>query len=390
MLAALVACHAAVAAASPSVQTKAGSIVLAVDDNNHVQIKKGTNSVVNIDDALDDLILITAQQTAATKSFQQQVAEDMATKASASALEEAEESIAALRIELDEISGGVMDSKISDAITAVKLAYEAAIENSAAAVQTRADGQFASLTAKVTELKAKDAQAEQKTQTHLKRTEALEKWKVDMDKWKIANTPLSGCKEANEKGYPTDGGGWTLILRDSWQDKSVQCGKDCAWLREANTEFSHGSAGSKADYIGPHLLGVVAGTNPLQTKADILYTIDKYDHKDAMFISHQTMSFHNRNQGQIEQGKWDKPLKTLGGREVWSGNPHHFWRTYPAHSCGLSTDRTTGDNCWNNMFASHRWENMPGGNSKPHENRCDAHAGCKKAGDANMLWARLR
>jgi len=31
MLAALVACHAAVAAASPSVQTKAGSIVLAVD-----------------------------------------------------------------------------------------------------------------------------------------------------------------------------------------------------------------------------------------------------------------------------------------------------------------------------------------------------------------------
>lgn len=141
----------------------------------------------------------------------------MATKASASALEEAEESIAALRIEVDEISGGVMDSKISDAITAVKLAYEAAIENSAAAVQTRADGQFASLTAKVTELKAKDAQAEQKTQTHLKRTEALEKWKVDMDKWKIANTPLSGCKEANEKGYPT---GLFTSLTTAYKERS--------------------------------------------------------------------------------------------------------------------------------------------------------------------------
>ena len=49
----------------------------------------------------------------------------------------------------------------------------------------------------------------------------------------------------------TDGGGWTLILRDSWKDKSViWAGKTT--MRDDN---SHGNPSGYMDYVGPHYMG---------------------------------------------------------------------------------------------------------------------------------------
>ena len=62
----------------------------------------------------------------------------------------------------------------------------------------------------------------------------------------------------------TDGGGWTLILRDSWKDKKVECGKSCNWLHQESSEFSVGTADDTKDYLGPHLFGTVKDPTQLQ------------------------------------------------------------------------------------------------------------------------------
>jgi len=145
------------------------------------------------------------------------------------------------------------------------------------------------------------------------------------------------------------------------------------------------------------MMGVVKNSNPMQTTVDLLYTVSGCSAKNCKMISHQSISFHSKDKKAIEKGTYDNPLKLLDGSQVWSHNPHHYFRWYPSNSCGISTDRTTGDNCWNNMFATHRWENIPGGNDKSKhgqdKHRCDQHGtfnptNCAKAGDANMLWVR--
>merc|ERR1712157_401688 len=186
----------------------------------------------------------------------------------------------------------------------------------------------------------------------------------------------------------TQGGGWTLILRDSWKDKSVFWHGKTAM----RAENSFGTPNGYADYVGPHYMGSHKGTNPLKTGVDYMYTGSGCSSKDCITISRQEYSFHTANEGTVDKGFHSKPLKTLSGKTVMadkaSGSRLNYFYLYPNAACGLSTDRDNGGNCWNNMFATYRWENLPGGNV-----RCDYHGGSScinNFGDANMMWVRPR
>merc|ERR1712025_976095 len=187
----------------------------------------------------------------------------------------------------------------------------------------------------------------------------------------------------------TEGGGWTLLLRDSWKDKSV------IWAGKTamRGENSHGTASGYNDYVGPHYLGSSKGSNPLTTSVDYMYTGSGCDSKDCKFISRQQYSFHANNEATVDKGFHSSPLKTLNGGVVKAdkNNNHrlNYFYLYPdTGGCGLSTDRDNGGNCWNNMFANHRWENMPGGSSSCHYH---GNPSCMSVfGDANMLWVRER
>ena len=67
----------------------------------------------------------------------------------------------------------------------------------------------------------------------------------------------------------TKGGGWTLILRDSWKDKAVFC-EDAACSKVLGKENHIGSAIDSKDYVGPHLMGTVEGTIPLRTTVETM------------------------------------------------------------------------------------------------------------------------
>lgn len=185
----------------------------------------------------------------------------------------------------------------------------------------------------------------------------------------------------------TKGGGWTLILRDSWNDKSVYWHGKSA-MRKEN---SYGTPYGYKDYLGPHYMGSNKGTNPLKTSVDYMYTGSGCDSDDCKFISRQQYSFHTAKEADVDKGFHSSPLRTLSGKIVMAGSAGarlNYFYLYPQGSCGLSTDRDNGGNCWNNMFATHRWDNMPGGNAKCYYH--DKKSCNSKFGDANMLWVRDR
>ena len=67
----------------------------------------------------------------------------------------------------------------------------------------------------------------------------------------------------------TKGGGWTLILRDSWKDKTASC-ENGGCSKVLGKENHIGNAMDSTDYVGPHLMGTVEGTIPLRTTVETM------------------------------------------------------------------------------------------------------------------------
>ena len=150
----------------------------------------------------------------------------------------------------------------------------------------------------------------------------------------------------------TAGGGWTLILRDSWKDKKVKV------AGKLPAENSVGTPNGGGDYVGPHYMATVSGTNPLKTNAQYMYKIDGCTTGDCAAISDQEFSFHSDTESQVDGGYHSSPIRTVSGKTVHADtkDPHrlNYFYLNKNPSCGLSTDRDNGGNCWNNMFGNHR------------------------------------
>ena len=170
----------------------------------------------------------------------------------------------------------------------------------------------------------------------------------------------SGVYEVNYDGKKikvlcdmiTAGGGWTLILRDSWKDKKVYTAGSLP------AENSVGTPDGKGDYVGPHLMGTISGSNPLRTNSHYLYKVDSCTTDDCAMISDQEYSFHAATEGVVDGGFHSSPIKTVSGKTVHADNTNNNRLNYfylnKNGDCGLSTDRDNGGNCWNNMFAKKR------------------------------------
>merc|ERR1712185_515800 len=107
-----------------------------------------------------------------------------------------------------------------------------------------------------------------------------------------------------------------------------------------------------------------------------MYKIDSCSSGDCALISDQEYSFHATKETDVDKGYHSSPIRTLSGKTVHADNNNNnrlnYFYLYPSASCGVSTDRDNGGNCWNNMFGTHRWENLPGGKAQ-----CFLHSNCK-------------
>jgi hypothetical protein len=165
----------------------------------------------------------------------------------------------------------------------------------------------------------------------------------------------------------TDGGGWTLILRDEWNTVGVAKG-----LVALPTENSAGIASGQADYIGPWQ----------SLSGDYLYSARSVS-GDNKFIAHQSIPLHY-DKITVPTGSYDRPLKTLsGGLTVMadqdSSHRLNYFTNYALADCGpVATSRDNGSNCWNNFFGNYYWENLPNGNSNQ----------ASVAGHINELYVR--
>merc|ERR1719502_625739 len=135
----------------------------------------------------------------------------------------------------------------------------------------------------------------------------------------------------------TGGGGWTLILRDSWADKSVYAHGSGKNLPPEN---SKGTPDGKGDYVGPYDLDTIPGTSPLQSNAQLLYKIDSCTSDDCAMISDQQISFHAKKESDVDSGFHSSPITTLSGKMVMAdgktGHRLNYFYLYPGASCGLS------------------------------------------------------
>lgn len=134
----------------------------------------------------------------------------------------------------------------------------------------------------------------------------------------------------------TAGGGWTLIFRDSWKDKTVYAhgsGKDLP------PENSKGTPDGKGDYVGPYDLNTIPGTSPLKSNGQLLYKIDSCTSDDCAMISDQEISFHAKKETDVDGGFHSSPITTLNGKIVQAdGSTSHrlnYFYLYPSASCGI-------------------------------------------------------
>ncbi|PKN58341.1 MAG: hypothetical protein CVU56_06175 [Deltaproteobacteria bacterium HGW-Deltaproteobacteria-14] len=156
----------------------------------------------------------------------------------------------------------------------------------------------------------------------------------------------------------TDGGGWTLILRDDWDTTGVAKG-----LLLLPTENSAGVPTGTADYIGPWQ--TFTG-HYLYRRADV--------GGDNAFISHQSfgLNLSPTTINTTPSYTWDEPLVTLAGgatvmADLDSSHRLNYLQAYGDASCGaVSTgrDNDPGGNCWNNFFGTAYWDNLPGGDTQ--------------------------
>ena len=72
-----------------------------------------------------------------------------------------------------------------------------------------------------------------------------------------------------------------------------------------------------------------------------------------------------QTEAELQQGTYDTPMKTLNGATVLANSVHYlnYFQVYQptSASCGpLSSGNDNRNNCWNNFFGTHYFENMPG------------------------------
>ncbi|TNF26733.1 MAG: hypothetical protein EP329_20810 [Deltaproteobacteria bacterium] len=154
----------------------------------------------------------------------------------------------------------------------------------------------------------------------------------------------------------TAGGGWTLVLRDNWDNLTVPKGQTSLPI-----ENSAGAADGNNDYIGPWQS--LPGGDYLYKRTDV--------GGDNMFIAHQNFGLNILHATVLSTPgyTWDQPLTTLVGLGVVmadSNTTHrlNFFKNDGNASCGpVATGRDNGSNCWNNFFGTSYWENLPGGAS---------------------------
>jgi len=169
----------------------------------------------------------------------------------------------------------------------------------------------------------------------------------------------------------TAGGGWTLVLRDNWNNLTVPKGQT-----SLPAENSAGSPDGNNDYIGPWQS--LPGGDYLYKRTDV--------GGDNMFIAHQNFGLNIAHSTVLSTGTytWDEPIVTLVGRAtvMADSNTTHrlnFFKNDGNASCGpVATGRDNGGNCWNNFFGSSYWENLPGG----------ATSVASSAGHVAELWVR--
>ena len=152
----------------------------------------------------------------------------------------------------------------------------------------------------------------------------------------------------------TDGGGWTLVLRDSRDDTTQPA------TETMPGENSVGQPTGNGDYIGPWAM-----------TGDYLYKcVSCGDQDNHMFISHQSVHWNNTKEV-VSPGTYDQPMKTVDDQVVMADNNLdrrlNFFCKNPGgdpNQCGVvSTGRDNGGNCWNNFFGTSFWENLPDGNT---------------------------